>query len=227
MIIKKSLIQTFPLAIVLSGLFAYSFIDAWTNPIPPPPTNNTIAPVDVSAITQDKAGLLGVGSLTVFGNTNLIYDNPKIIFDDTVTGRKFRIMSIDQEFQVGVDRNNDNIFDSTDFPVPIIMGATSNSANDYFKVANAVHANEYCNRSGGSCFTASQVGLGGLSTYSQKTNPRGVSYSGNPVCSCKAGDWLTGCSGPQTTNYDTSAIIGAQACYGEADTPVCTCLTSN
>ena len=211
-----------PLSIIVFSLVTYNFMNAaWTNPIPTAPNNNTEAPVSVSALPQVKLGGLGTGPLSITGDAQLTDTDPTIRFEDT-DGSRYWVHNNSGMFYVLADRDDSGVWET---PNPLVISAST--TGDYATFADQVRAREYCDRNGGNCFTPSQVGLGGLSTYSHKNNPRSISRPGNGVCSCRAGDWLTGCSGPQSGDYDTSAIVGSQACYGEADVPVCTCLTTN
>jgi Chaperone of endosialidase len=60
-----------PLFAITGILFSAMVAQAWTGPSATAPNNNVAAPVNVGAITQVKAGLFGVNSLLVFGNTLL------------------------------------------------------------------------------------------------------------------------------------------------------------
>jgi Chaperone of endosialidase len=60
-----------PLLAITGILFSAMVAQAWTGPSATAPNNNVAAPVNVGATTQTKSGLLGVNSLSVFGNTLL------------------------------------------------------------------------------------------------------------------------------------------------------------
>ena len=53
MILKKQLLNILPLVIIVSGLFAYSFMNAeWNPPTAPPPGNNARAPINIGTSTE-------------------------------------------------------------------------------------------------------------------------------------------------------------------------------
>ncbi len=61
---KKTLTAFFVGLIIGSVSLSYA---AWTSPTQPAPNGNTPAPINVSALAQDKLGVLTVGGLGVFG----------------------------------------------------------------------------------------------------------------------------------------------------------------
>ena len=63
---KKSLTIFFIGLIIGSVSLSYA---AWTAPTATPPNYNVAAPINVSSMTQDKAGVLTLGGLGVFGST--------------------------------------------------------------------------------------------------------------------------------------------------------------
>jgi hypothetical protein len=226
----KPLNRTFALAIILLGLFTYNFINAqWVSPGNTPPTGNIAAPLNTNATSQIKTGALGTGPLSVTGNALLTSGAPTLALDDT-DGRSFWLHNNSGFLYVLADRDGDK--STFEAPYPLTLVTDNNSANDYALFSSKVLASEYCDRNGGNCSTAAQVrsasspAVRSFSTYSTTANPQGITRPGQPVCSCAAGESLTGCSGPQSSGYDTAAIIGQNACYGEANTPICTCLRS-
>ncbi|MES2409085.1 MAG: hypothetical protein V4509_02150 [Patescibacteria group bacterium] len=62
---KKTLITFFIGLIIGSVSFSYA---AWTAPTDTPPNGNVAAPINVSNLAQDKAGVLTTGGLGVFGS---------------------------------------------------------------------------------------------------------------------------------------------------------------
>ena len=59
---------------VIASVILFSsvpLIYAWTGPTATPPAGNVAAPINISSTAQNKAGVLGLGGLAVFGKTLL------------------------------------------------------------------------------------------------------------------------------------------------------------
>lgn len=108
----KTIIQSFKiiaLALILS--LGVSYVSAWTAPTVAPPGGNTASPLNTSANTQYKAGLLGVesfrsyGNLIVDGNVGIGTASPTAKLDVTSTSgfgiRYIKTGSKDARISVG------------------------------------------------------------------------------------------------------------------------------
>jgi hypothetical protein len=132
--------------IALSANLAYS---AWNNPSVAPTGGNVPAPINVGSDAQVKSGQLGVSTLTLLATTPYLY------LGDT-NNRDYMIRTWGDSFTIVADRNDDNVISGTDNTVRMFdaqAGSATDGSGDWFRVANQVRANEYCDRNGADCFT--------------------------------------------------------------------------
>lgn len=65
---KKITNIIYPVVVALVLLAGTQAVSAWVGPSSNPPSGNVAVPINLSSVTQSKAGTLGVGGLAVFGN---------------------------------------------------------------------------------------------------------------------------------------------------------------
>jgi hypothetical protein len=176
-----SLRTLLPLAVLLAGLSLYGFISAQATPAPAdPPNGNTSAPLNTGSSYQVKAGDLGAISLRSGGycsadGTNcglsvltasdladvmIQSANPTLEFSDSSTTLSavttFWLHNNDNQFYLLADRNDNGTWSGEGpFPFRVFAGATS--SDDWALFSNQVRSPEYCDQSGGNCFTSSEV----------------------------------------------------------------------
>ena len=172
---RKNLTAIIPAAIILFGFVTYNFMNAaWTPPPAAPPTSNTEAPVNVGTTDQVKNGGLSVDALSVTGNTNVtgtstitgIYGlnvtsaGPRIKMTNTTVGSTdWWLHNSGSSFYLIADRDgNGNWTTPAENPWPMQVVASTTSTGDFVSFSNKVRANEYCERNGGNCFAAADVG---------------------------------------------------------------------
>jgi hypothetical protein len=149
-----------PLTVVFSVLVATNFLyAAWTPPGNSPPSSNVPAPINVGSSAQDKAGVLGVGGLSVFGNTLIHSAAPTIELSDS-NHNDWWIRADGNRVYFLADRDDNGTW-SGESPWPLVMQAGATSAEDYALFSSQVRATEYCNRGGTVCFTSEDASGGG------------------------------------------------------------------
>jgi hypothetical protein len=171
------------LGIALLFLVGFNLINAesWSNPPASPPLQNSLAPINVGATSQNKLGDLGVvqlraGRYCSADGTNCSFtlggngidgaisgESPTLSFRDTAVGtnswdsagaRDFQLHVNGNYFYLLVDRDDDgNLYEDVDAAGawPVQISAGNTSAEDYALFSNQVRANTYCDRSGDNC----------------------------------------------------------------------------
>lgn len=133
---KLKMIKAFILGVVLvlGATYAYT----WTGPTALPPNNNAPAPVNVSSVSQYKAGALGVGGLfRSYGGSYLATDSGSVGIGTTAISVGQLPLKLDVEGAVGAsaycDKNGNNcVADLTSLgastPGSIVAGCGSSCA---------------------------------------------------------------------------------------------------
>lgn len=179
---------TIALTLALAANFAYG---QWSNPTGTAPANNIPAPLNTGTDAQVKEGALAVDQLTVFGRGFIESSAPTIEFVDT-DNNDFWWHANGNSMYLIADRNDDGSWTGeSPWPLQVRTGATS--AGDYALFSNQIRANEYCDRNGNNCNSASVSKAQSISSDITVYQCPVVSSSGY-----SAGNCPSSCDGKQT-----------------------------
>ncbi|MFW6210336.1 MAG: hypothetical protein ACOC4E_02480 [Patescibacteria group bacterium] len=150
---------TFACSLALLGSLSYA---QWNEPTAQPPQDNVASPLNVSSVSQEKAGNLTVGGLAVNGRPLLNDNAPTIQFQDT-DHRDWFIHTNSHNLYFLADRDDDGSWEG-EAPWPLVLSQDddlSDGNDDFARFSNQVRAAEYCDYNGENCTTATTLGGGG------------------------------------------------------------------
>jgi hypothetical protein len=185
--------RTLYLSIILLSLVSYNFLDAaWTAPGSNPPTGNVAEPINESSVSQTKLGAFGTGPLLVDGDVQVIDASPSIKYNDNTSGEKAFWSYVNSNiYYILADRDGVTTTWEGNHPLVLYAGYTD-STTDYATFANEVRATSYCNRAGGSCFGAAEMGKGASCRVEEV---EALNVNGNQsriTATCNADEVITG-----------------------------------